>query len=300
MAMEKIEVISDEALECGEGPMWDVANQRLYWTDAHGQAIWQYERATETARQISNQRQAGSIVLHVDGGLLLATADGFIHWKSDEDMRVVADSCDGKPVTQINDIVADSRGRVFGGQEVYQEDKPYERGYLYRVDIDGTITIVDEGMGIANGMGFSPDESTFYMPDSLDRVIYAYDYSPASGEISNRRDFVKIPPEQGLADGLAVDSEGFIWLARWFGGGLSRYDPDGKLERSIDFPVAQTSSVMFGGKDLNEIYVTSASIMWQSRLAPPGHDYDFPRGGPTFRLIQDIQGRQENFARVRV
>ena len=153
-------------------------------------------------------------------------------------------------------------------------------------------------MGIANGMGFSLDESTFYMTDSLDRVIYAYDYSAKTGEISNRRDFIKVPQENGLPDGLTVDSEGFIWFARWFGAGLSRYDSEGKLERKIDFPVAQTSSVMFGGKDLNEIYVTSASVMWESRLAPSGHDYSFPRGGPTYRLIQDIRGRPENVARV--
>jgi len=121
---------------------------------------------------------------------MLATADGFIHWKSDDEMRVVADSCDGKPVDLVNDIAADSRGRIFGGQEVYKEDEPYERGYLYRVDTDGTISVVDEGMGIANGMGFSLDEKTMYMPDSLDRVIYAYDYSVETGELSSRRDFV--------------------------------------------------------------------------------------------------------------
>ena len=120
-------------------------------------------------------------------------------------------------------------------------------------------------------------------------MVYAYDYSVQSGQISNRRDFLKLPPEAGLPDGLTVDSEGFIWVARWFGGGISRFAPDGKLERTIDFPVGQTSSVMFGGKDLNEIYVTSASVLWESHLAPPGHSYNPPRGGPTFRIIQDIK-----------
>jgi len=298
MAQGKVETICDAPLECGEGPMWDVAKQKLYWTNAYAPAIWEYDRATEKAHQIGSKRQAGSIVLHADGGFILSTSDGFFHWKSDEDMRVVADTCDGKPATMINDISADSRGRIFGGQECYKEGEPFESGYLYRLDTDGTVTIVDDGMHVANGIGFSLDESTMYMPDSVKRVVYAYDYSVESGQVSKRRDFIKLPPEAGLPDGLTVDSEGFIWVARWFGGGISRFDPDGKLERTIDFPVGQTSSVMFGGKDLNEIYVTSASVLWESKLAPPGHDYSPPRGGPTFRLIQDIQGRPENLARV--
>lgn len=299
MSQQSLKVINDEPLKCGEGPLWDIDRQKLYWTDALGTSVWEYDRATETSRQISNNRQAGSLVFHADGGFVLPTMeDGFVHWKSDDDIRVVADSCNGKPVTLVNEITADSRGRVFGGQEMYKEDEPYERGYLYRVDLDGKASIVEEGIIIGNGMGFSLDDSTFYFVDTIERVVYAYDYNVETGAISNRRNLVNVPIEEGLPDGLTIDSEGFIWVARWFGAGVTRYDPDGKVERTIDFPVAQTSSVMFGGKDLNEIYVTSASMYWESPLAPPGHDYGIPRGGPTFRLIQDIQGRPDNVARV--
>jgi D-xylonolactonase len=299
MSQQNLKVINDEPLKCGEGPLWDVDKQKLYWTDALGTSLWEYDRATETSRQISYNRQAGSLVFHVEGGFVLPTVeDGFVHWKGDEDVRVVADSCDGKPVNLVNEITSDSRGRVFGGQEVYKEDQPYEPGYLYRVDINGDVSIVEEGIITGNGMGFSLDEATFYLVDSFNRVVYAYDYDVETGAISNRRDLVNVPIEEGLPDGLTIDSEGFLWVARWFGAGITRYDPDGKVERVIDFPVAQTSSVMFGGKDLNEIYVTSASMYWESPLAPPGHDYNMPRGGPTFRLIQDIQGRPDNIARV--
>ena len=97
---------------------------------------------------------------------------------------------------------------------------------------------------------------------------------------------------------MTVDAEGFIWVARWFGNGLSRYDPDGKLERKIELPIAQPSSITFGGKDYNEIFITSAAAYWETSLAPAQHDFSSPRGGAVYRLIQDIQGVPEFKARV--
>src|SRR5262249_44534548 len=143
-----------------------------------------------------------------------------------------------------------------------------------------------------------PDARTFYLIDSVPGRIYAYDYDAATGAIRNRRVLVQLDRSEGLPDGMTVDAEGFLWIARWFGGGLSRFDPDGVLERRVALPVAQPSSVMFGGADLTELYVTSAALHWESPLAPEGHNYTSPRGGGLYRLRPGVSGRPEYRARV--
>ncbi len=157
---------------------------------------------------------------------------------------------------------------------------------------------MEEGLHLSNGMGFSPALDNFYLIDTILRKVYVYDYHASTGDITNRRTLVTLSRDEGLPDGMTVDREGFLWIARWFGGGLSRFDPAGKLERVIKLPIAQPSSVMFGGKDLNEIFVTSASVKWDSGFAPSNHDFSSPRGGGVYRIIQDIQGNLEFKARV--
>ena len=116
-------------------------------------------------------------------------------------------------------------------------------------------------------MGYSPDESIMYYTDSSVRTIYAYDYDRATGSVSNRRDFVKLPDTAGVPDGMTVDSEGYVWTAVWFDGCIVRFDPDGVEERRIALPAIQTSSVMFGGPDLTDIYVTTRRDRSGTRLA---------------------------------
>ena len=129
-----IETISADTLQCGEGPMWDGDLLKLFWTDAMGETIYAYDHSSTRTSKIHEGRQAGSIALHADGGLVLGTGDGFYVWSEKDGVKAVAEHCDGRAIEHINDIIADPRGRVFGGQECYQEDKDYERGYLYRLD----------------------------------------------------------------------------------------------------------------------------------------------------------------------
>jgi D-xylonolactonase len=287
------EIIQDAGLQCGEGPMWDPEAQCLYWTDAMGRAVYRYDRRNDAVVLLTDAVHAASVVLHREGGLILGGAEGFFHWRADRPLRLVAGECEDRPAHKINDLIADPQGRVFGGQETFREDGPYEPGYLFRVDPDGSIRIVEEGLHLANGMGFSPDLTSFYLTDTIQRRIYRYDFRPATGEIRNRRVLIELDRQDGLPDGMTVDQEGFLWVARWFGGAISRFDPEGALERSIEVPAAQPSSVAFGGPGLDELYVTSAATHWESPVAPVGHDYTRPRGGQVFRLRPGVQGRPE-------
>jgi sugar lactone lactonase YvrE len=291
--------LADQSLECGEGPVWDPHRRRLFWTDSGGTTVFSLTEGANEPVIVNKGLHVASLTLHANGGLMLCGAGGFHHLGPDGEIRIVADTCEGRALEHINDIIADPIGRVFGGQEKFHDDQPYEPGFLYRVGLSGDVSIVEEGLHIANGMGFSPDLSTFYLVDTIPRHIYAYDYHLADGSIANRRVLITLGREEGLPDGMTVDREGFLWVARWFGNGISRYDPDGKLERKIDLPAAQTSSLTFGGKDMNEIFVTSAATFWQSDMAPEGHDFQSLRGGSVYKIVHDIVGLPEYQARAK-
>lgn len=298
MKKKAVELWVEQLLQCGEGPVWDTLKQRLYWTDSGGDKVFASAGKFQEYTVLLSGVHVASLTQHSGGGLMLCGKNGFFRWDEGEEVRMVCNHCGDMPVNNINDIIADAAGRVFGGQEAFLEGEEYDTGFLFRIDTNSEVTIVEEGLHIANGMGFSPQSDRFYLVDTILRNIYVYDYRLSSGNISNRKIFVTLDKEEGLPDGLTVDSEGYVWVARWFGNGLSRYDPDGKLERKIDLPVAQPSSLTFGGRDYNEIFITSAAAKWESALAPHGHDFSSLRGGSIYRLVQDIQGKPEYHANV--
>ncbi|MFB2117724.1 SMP-30/gluconolactonase/LRE family protein [Parapedobacter sp. 2B3] len=293
-----IQRFADQALLCGEGPVWDTVSGRLYWADCGGEAIYAKGFDAEVPERVLDSYHAASLALHESGGIVFGGRDGFFHWNKGSVPRLVCNHCGEASVVDINDIIADPRGRVFGGQEAFREGEDYDTGYLFRIDLDGSCVIMEEGLHLSNGMGFSPSCDQFYLVDTVLRVIYVYDYDIESGNIKNKRVLIKLKKDEGLPDGMTVDREGFLWVAKWFGGGLSRYDPTGKLERTIDLPVAQISSLTFGGPFWKDIFVTSAAQYWETPLAPIGHDFSSSRGGSVYRIAQDIEGKPEYIARI--
>ncbi|HEY3237470.1 MAG TPA: SMP-30/gluconolactonase/LRE family protein [Polyangiaceae bacterium] len=298
MTTTNLEIVADQGDLCGEGPLWDPVDQRLYWTDAAAKAVHVLDRSNGAVRLLTSEVQVSAIALHADGGLLFAGGQGFARLSREGKLESISVECDGKAPNQLNEMIADPRGRVFAGQQVYSEQEQYQPGCLFRLDPGRRLFIVEEGLHVSNGMAFSPDHRTFYLVDSVPRNIYAYDYDLETGNISNRRTLVTLGREDGLPDGITVDANGFLWVARWYGAGLSRYDPDGRLERKIGLPALQTSSLTSGGPELDEIYVTSAKEAWPSALAPRGYDYTAAQGGALYRLRLGIQGVPEHRAMV--
>lgn len=292
--MPTVEKVAEVHAKVGEGPIWDADRQRLLWTDIQTGRLFSYDPATHACETIHNGFNVGGFAVNRQGGLLLCIWDGIVLWKSDEAWVRVHDETHAGDLLRFNDVTADPEGRMFAGTYF-----PDGLGKLYRFDPDGAITVVEEGVGCSNGMGFSPDLSTMYHTDSTRRTIYAYDYDRRTGAVRNRRDFVTLPDTEGVPDGMTVDAEGHVWTAVWFGGCVIRFDPDGKEERRIRIPAYQTSSAMFGGKDLNELYITSADIPLDpgGALDPVGYDWNAYktgyRGGGLFRVKLDIQGREE-------
>ncbi len=294
-------LLFDQQLECGETPAWDFTSQCLFWTDSGAKCIYSARvdgQAVDTPAVFRAGLHAAAIMLHEDGGLVCGGASGFYHLSSGGEVYNYASSCNGIEVTNINEIIGDPAGRVIGGQEAYREGS-YETGFLFTIDLDGKMNVLETGLHNSNGMGFSPDNRTFYLTDTIKREIYAYEYSVRDGTIKNKRTLIRLSREDGLPDGLTVDSEGFIWVASWFGGALLRYDPQGILERKRLVPVSQPTSLCFGGPLLNEIFMTSAAVNWVTDLAPPGFDYAAPKGGGIYRMKQSIQGKPEFRAKIK-
>lgn len=215
----------------------------------------------------------------------MATLRGFAFWNPHiHALDLIADPEAGKPDARFNDGKVDGGGRFWAGTQA-----PGTTSSLFRLDPDLAVHVMDTGIGIANGIGWAPDRRTMYFGDSRRRTIYAYDFDPSTGGIENRRSWLTLrDDEPGVPDGLAVDSDGFVWSARWDGAKVCRYDPAGKLEREIPMPVQRPTSCAFGGDDLKTLYITSAWSRQSQQCNRPG-----PLEGDVFCLQVDVKGLPE-------
>jgi D-xylonolactonase len=186
-------------------------------------------------------------------------------------------------------VIADPAGRVFCGTMGTKT----RSGRLFRLDTDGRITQVLEGVGVSNGLAFSADRKHMYYTDSPALNIYRFDYDEASGEIRNQQVFIHVPEGEGMPDGMTIDSEGCFWSARWDGSALYRYTPDGQVERRIEFPAKKVASLTFGGPDYGDIYVTTA-------LAQGTRESEGSGAGGLFRLRLAITGVPEYLSKIAV
>lgn len=294
----QIKTLADYDDLCGESPIWSPQNDCLYWTDINGRRFHRYSWNSHRSETVSDGFEVAGFSLSDDGDFVVVNSEGFWRWKPGQAPQLIAAEVEGRRCA-MNDCVADPRGRVFAGSTFFNSaSDDYESGCLFRLDSDGSVQLVDEGFGLSNGAGFSPDERTFYFTDSVRRAIYAYDYRADNGGLSRRRVFVKVPDEEGIPDGLTVDAAGYVWSAQWFGGCIVRYDPEGKEERRVTIPASQVTSLAFGGPELTDIFVTSASFPDALPLAPPGYSPEsrYP-GGKLFHLNQGIPGKLEYHAR---
>jgi D-xylonolactonase len=280
------ELIADYACHTGENPLWHPTEKRLYWCDIPMGRIFRYDPATGTHEQSYKGEAVGGFTVQADGALLLFMARGGVKlWREGEFTTVIEETHDERD-SRFNDVIADPAGRVFCGTMSTSE----RAGRLYRLDTDGALTAVVEGVGTSNGLGFTLDRKRMYHTDSRARELYLYDYDQETGTISNRRLFLKVPEGEGVPDGMTVDAEGFVWSARWDGGVLVRYDPDGKEERRIAFPARKVSSVTFGGEDYTDVYVTTAG--------GSNKEEEGPGAGALFRLNPGIRGIPEFPSRI--
>ena len=128
-----------------------------------------------------------------------------------------------------------------------------------------------------------------YHTDTLASKIFSYDFDIESGSVANRRVLVDVPESDGFPDGLTVDAEGFIWSAKFNGGQVIRYDPEGARERVLRMPVQRPTSCVFGGPNLNILYVTTGG--WEA--SPQGKFSASATDGGVFAAEVGVKGIPE-------
>ncbi|MCC6444662.1 MAG: SMP-30/gluconolactonase/LRE family protein [Armatimonadetes bacterium] len=282
------ELIADYRCVVGEGPMWHPQEKRLYWVDIDTGRMFRYDPRTGQHEQFYQGEVVGGFTIQEDGALLLFMDRGAVKiWRGGR-LTPIIDEIPQERDSRFNDVIADPEGRVFCGTMAVGE-RP---GRLYRLDTDGSLTQVLDGVECSNGMGFTPDLKRMYYTDSLKLEMYLFDYDRATGDIANRRLFARVPEsdEEGLPDGMTVDAEGYVWSARWGGNCLVRYTPDGFEERRIRFPATRVSSLTFGGEDDTDIYVTTAGGDNKEECGPGA--------GALFRVNAGIRGVKEFYSKV--
>lgn len=266
----------------GEGPVWDAATGTLLWVDIHDHRVHRFDPATGR----DEAWDAGEVVGCVwpaRGGRLLV---GLRHRLALLDpatggLETLAEVGADRPGSRLNDGACDARGRFWVGSMAKEEGG----AALYRVDPDGSVRRMETGLTISNGLGWSPDGGAFYLTDSPAQRIYAYDFDADAGTISRRRVFADLRGEEGFPDGLAVDAEGGVWSARFAGGCVVRYAPDGRETHRVPFPVPRPTSCAFGGAELRDLYVTSASVGMSEDEIEAAFD-----SGDLFRLRVPVPG----------
>ena len=253
----QIDVLIDLKTTLGEGPLWDVEQQRLYFIDSFDGRIFRCTVDGGEVRSWDLPAKIGSMALCKDGlGAICALENGFhlLDFASG-DCNLIIDPEPDKPLNRLNDGKVDRRGRFFCGSMDTSEEGP--NGALYRLDPDFSLHKIDDGIIVSNGPCWSPDDRIFYFADSWSGEIRAYDYDIKTGSVSNRRRFTTLDTDIGAPDGSTVDAEGFLWNAQCFDGCIKRYAPDGSLDRVIEMPVRKVTSVNFGGPNMDILFVTS-------------------------------------------
>lgn len=283
--MSDVELILDIKNTLGEGPHWCVQEQALYWVDILEDCFYRYDPATGDQERYDIGQAVGTVVRRESGGFVLALRNGLAFYDDEYGLRPIVDPESERPETRFNDGKCDRSGRFWAGT---MADGSSPVGSLYRLDTDLTLHRMVTGVSVSNGLGWSPDNRIMYYTDTPTHKIYMYDYDAATGDIENRRVFAEIPDGEGGPDGLTVDSEGGVWSARWDGWKITRYDLDGKVEREVKVPAARVTSCVFGGPDLDELYITTARVGFDAaQLA------DQPAAGGIFRLKAGVKGMPE-------
>lgn len=274
--------VADVHALLGEGPVWVARETALYWVDIKGLKIF---RLNEDGRvdEWATPLRVGSLAPRKSGGFIGGTEDGIaIIDPATNRFELVAKPEEHLPDNRFNDGKVDRRGRFWAGS--MDDTEKDSTGTLYCVEQDLSWAAVDGEYKVTNGPTFSPSGDIMYHNDSARQVVYAFDMD-SSGRPGERRVFMQFGPGDGYPDGMTVDAEGCLWIAFWDGWAVRRYSPQGEWLQTVRMPVSRPTSCAFGGRDLDRLYITSASIgLDESALQMQ------PNAGGLFMIVPGVRG----------
>lgn len=281
----ELEVVWDAGATLGEGPIW--YDSKLHWVDIEEGRVHIYHPKDEKKETFQLSGKIGTVVPRKSGGLVLAMENGFALFDPKKERLTPLPNPPAETLAgRFNDGKCDPQGRFWAGTMASRDGKAI--GSLYRLDPDFQCEIIQNEIGCSNGLTWSKDQSTFYYIDSFKNRIEAYDFDADSGDISNLRIIADTPAGKNppIYDGMTIDSEGLLWVARWTGNGVQCIDPTtGKVVEQIDVPVRKVTACWFGGDDLKDLYITTASVDETEEQLK-----DQPHAGALFRCRPGAQG----------
>jgi sugar lactone lactonase YvrE len=275
----KPELIYDAKAALGEGPVWDTRTGTLYWIDILNKRV--YAGADVL---LESDETIGCIAPRKSGGFILTKRFSFWTCETDPVRTTFLSSLEIEPTNnRFNDGKCDPRGRFLAGTMDMGEKDP--NGSLYSFNGEAVTRLLG-GVTISNGLTWSPDHKTFYYIDTPTRTVRAFDYDLETGAIADPREAVRVPESLGWPDGMTSDRQGNLWIAMWGGAQVTKWDPaSGQLLERIPVPAKNVSSCVFGGRNMNELYITSAHVGLDEAALN-----QYPLTGGVFRLETNVEG----------
>lgn len=270
-----------------EGPLWDPA-RGLFFSDVTGGGVYLLGHDGEVETILPDRKGIGGLAFHEDGGLIVTGADvAYLPRQGREVTTLLAPNAAHGDV-YFNDLMVDSAGRIYAGTlgfDVFDREAEPDTGTLLRIEIDGSAHLEAKGIELSNGLGFSSDGRRLYHADSSTHAVWAYSVG-ADGSLSEREVFAHLG-EKAMPDGLAVAEDGSLWIADASGGRVCVFNGDGSHREDIAVPLPTVTSLCFGGEDLRDLYIVTAT--WHTKRED---------AGSIFRMRVDVAGLPRPAARV--
>ncbi len=263
----------------GEGPVWDAKTQTLYWVDILEKRIYS---GSKLFLQLDDY--VGCLAPRKDGGMVIAQRFGFWSFEPDTNKLITLAFPKGEPSNnRFNDGKCDSRGRFVAGSMDHNEQEA--SGCLYSLSAEGRIKRLLKDVRISNGITWSPDFKTMYFIDTPTKEVKAFEYDIETGQIANPRVIIQFTDTFGFPDGMTSDMNGNLWIAMWRGARITQWSPKGELLEQFGVPALQVTSCVFGGPDMDELFITSARVGMDAALLRK-----YPQSGGVFRMKTNVKG----------
>ncbi|WP_242127064.1 SMP-30/gluconolactonase/LRE family protein [Sphingobium sp. Sx8-8] len=262
----------------GEGTLWSARDNAVYWVDILAPALNRLSLGDGGLERWAMPEPLGWVAEWAGGGFIGGFQSGFKLFTLDPlVVTAIGDPEPHLPGSRMNDGKADAGGAIWCGTMDMAEEQ--DVGALYRLDPDGSWAMIDSGYRVPNGPAFSPCGRWLYHSDTARQQMYRFALT-ADGGVADRQPFIRFMAEDGYPDGMTVDAQGHLWVAHWGGGRISRFTPEGRLDRSIALPAKQITNICFAGANLDRMFVSSAAI----GLPESEHD------GALFEVFPGVKG----------
>ncbi|MDI9597490.1 MAG: SMP-30/gluconolactonase/LRE family protein [Atribacterota bacterium] len=283
------ELIVDAKAVLGESPLWDQNKKVLFWIDGAGKKIHKYNPLTGKDTFINANQWVGCIALMEDGNLIAALQNGIYYVNFEEKtFDFITNPEEHLPQNRFNDGKCDAYGRFWAGT-MYIDASVKGAGSLYKME-GLKVTKVLSNVTISNGPVWSIDNRTMYYTDSPTREISGFDFNIESGTITNKKTVIKIREDEGIPDGMTIDEEGYLWIAHWGGGKISRWNPgNGKKISEIKVSTLNVSCCTFGGENLDELYITTGRLECSSETLKT-----YPHSGGLYKVKVSTKGMKSS------